>query len=69
MADLMKVCPRFNLEQASFDYFEANEGKNVSDTIGSIDKCAYVRCMHKHEQGIHSVKDIVSVNILTKNDN
>ena len=43
VTDFMKACARFDLKQASFDYFEANEGKNVSDTIGSIVKCAYVR--------------------------
>ena len=49
------------LEHASFDYFETNEGKNISDTIGSIVKCTYLRGMLKQEQGIHWVKDIVSV--------
>lgn len=32
--DLMKACKRFSLGHASFDYFEANEGKNISDTLG-----------------------------------
>ena len=57
----MKACKRFNLEHASFNYFEGNEGKNISDTVISIVKCAYLRDMLKHEQGIHRVKDIVSV--------
>ena len=61
MVDLMKACKRFNLEHASFDYFEANEGKNISDKIGLIVETAYVRGMLKHEQVIRCVKDIVSV--------
>lgn len=32
--DLMKACKRFSLGHASFDYFEANEAKNISDTLG-----------------------------------
>ena len=61
VADLMKACERFDLQQASFDFFEANEGKNISDTVGSIVKCGYVRAMHKHEQGVHNASDVVSV--------
>ena len=61
LADLMKACERFQLQRASFDFFEAHEGKNVSDTIGSIVKCAFVRAMHKNEQGVHNASDIVDV--------
>ena len=61
VADLMKAPKRFNCDIVSFDYFEANEGKNISDTIGSIIKCAYIRGMHKTERGVHNVKDIIEI--------
>ena len=57
----MKVCESFQLQRASFDFFEAHEGKNVSNTIGSTVESASLRAMHKHEQGVHNASDIVGV--------
>ena len=68
IVDLMEPCKRFSLEHASYDYFEANEGKNISETIGPIIKCAYVCAMLRHKQGICCLKDNVSIKIQTKND-
>ena len=36
---------------ASYCYFEAHKGKNVSDTIGSIVKCAFIKAIIKENEG------------------
>ena len=49
VADLIKAPSLYNCNQVSMDFYEANEGKNISDTIRSIVKCAYLRGIYKHE--------------------
>lgn len=58
-AQLMKARETFGLETTSFCYFEAHEGKNVSDTIGSIIKCAFTKEMNTYNQGIQYANDVV----------
>ena len=60
-ANLLSAPQDFNLQNVSFDYFEANEGKNISDSIGSIVKCAFQRGIAKSEQGLTTCKEIVEV--------
>ena len=55
-----------DLTHLGFHYFEAHEGKNVSDAVGSIAKCAYMRAVSRGEvEGISSAKE--AVNIINKN--
>ena len=46
-ASMFPMKEKLGLENISFDFFEAHEGKSVSDTIGSIVKCAFLRGVHK----------------------
>ena len=50
----------FNLEHVSFN-FEAHEGKNISDSIGSIVKSAFQRSIAKSDQGLTSVHEILEI--------
>ena len=50
MADLIDAPSKHNLQQAAFHYFASHEGKNTSDTIGSIVKSALKRGMFKKEE-------------------
>ena len=58
---LKKARETFELESSSFCYFEAHEGKNVSDTIGSIIKCAFTKEMNTFNEGIESAHDVVKL--------
>ena len=60
-ADLLKSQKDFDLNQVSFQYFEANEGKNISDSIGSIVKCAFQRGIMKRNEGITTAAEIVKI--------
>lgn len=60
-AKLLAAKDAFDLEEVAFEYFEANEGKNISDTIGSIVKCAFQRGIAKHNEGISTSSDIVRI--------
>ena len=51
----------FGLQSTTREYFEAHEGKNTSDTIRSIIKCAYVRVMTNHPDGVHCAADVVNL--------
>ena len=42
-------------------YFEPHEGKNLSDTIGSIAKQAHARGLQKHDVGLESIGDSVKL--------
>ena len=42
-------------------FFESHEGKDASDSTGSIVKCAFIRGMLKSEQCITGIDDILSV--------
>ena len=60
-SDLLKAKESCQLENASFSYFEAHEGKNTSDTIGSIVKCAFLKGIAKENRGIGKASDIVEL--------
>ena len=45
----------------TWGYFEAGEGKNLSDTIGALVKMSFVRGMKKEDRGIQSVTDVVEI--------
>ena len=64
---LKSACKDLVLKRASFCYFEAHEGKNISDTIGSIVKCAFIRRMNKFDQGISTAHDVVKLVIEQQN--
>ena len=59
-ADLLKSWKDFDLSHISFQYFEANEGKNISYSTGSIIKCAFQRGIMKHNEGITTAAEIVN---------
>ena len=41
-ADLFQAPELFNVEHAEFNFFESHEGKSISDSIGTIIKCAFM---------------------------
>lgn len=49
------------LASISYDRFEANEGKSVSDTLGSISKCAFQRGIVKSDEGIADLSEIIEL--------
>ena len=51
---------QLNLKNISYDRFEANEVKSVSDTLGFITKCAFNREILKHEV-VSSLTEIVNL--------
>ena len=51
----------FDVKRVSSNFFESHEGKSISDSIGSIVKCVFIREMLKNEQGVSGVDDILSV--------
>lgn len=58
----MSACHDLQLKHASFHYFEAHEGKNISDAVGSIGKCAYMRAVSKRKvEGVTSAKEVVDI--------
>ena len=60
-ADLFNAPDTFEIESATFNFFESHEGKITSDSIGSIVKCAFVRGVLKYEQGITGIDDILHI--------
>ena len=60
-AQMFEMKQELELSSISYDLFEANEGKNTSDTIGSIVKCAFLRAMYQKDEGVSSIEDIVSL--------
>ena len=52
---------KLGLENIGFNFFEAHEGKNVSDTIGSIVKCAFIRGIQKNDEGLQNLSDMLSL--------
>lgn len=60
-ADLINAKSLFKLNNVGFEYFEANEGKSVSDTIGSVVKCAFVRAMYKQDQGVSNAGHVLQL--------
>lgn len=61
-ADLMNACSIYKIDQAAFHYFESHEGKNKSNTIGSIVKGAFDRGLLKDKtKEVISVEDVLSV--------
>ena len=61
MGKLISAPDDFNVLNVSFEYFEANEGKNVSDSIGSIVKCAFQRGITKQNEGVSTCSEIVNI--------
>ena len=49
------------LDNLSYDLFEANKGKNTSDTIGSIVKCAFLRGIYQQDEGLTSIEDMIGL--------
>ena len=60
-SDCLKANEKFGLEKSSWEYFEAHEGKNTSDTIGSLIKCAFLRAIVNHPGEIRCAKDVVNL--------
>ena len=58
-ANLFKMHESLHLDNISYNRFEANEGKSISDTLGSICKCAFNRGLLKNDEGVASLSDIV----------
>ena len=61
-ADMVKMHSKLSLENNSYDRFEANEGKSISDTLlGSTVKCAFNRETVKKDKGVTLLADIVNL--------
>ena len=61
-SDLIAAPRDLQVKSASFHFFEANEGKNISDSAGSIAKCAYMRAVSRREvEGITSASEVVDI--------
>ena len=67
-SNLLKAKESFQLENASLSYFEAHEGKNASDTIGSIVKCTFLKGIANENQGIGKASDVELVARNTKTE-
>lgn len=61
MKKLEQSLEEFNVKRSSWGCFEAHEGKNSSDSIGSIVKCAFLKAIADHNEGILSARDIVEL--------
>ena len=60
-ARMFEMKDELELDSLSYELFEANEGKNTSDTIGSIVKCAFLRGIYQQDDGIANIDDMVSL--------
>ena len=60
-ADMFENKTLFELESIAFHYFESHEGKSISDSIGSIAKCAFLRAMMKHAFGIMDIDEVLTL--------
>ena len=49
------------MDYVTFNFFESHEGKNTSDSIGSIVKCSYIRGMLKSDQAVCNVDDVLNI--------
>ena len=49
---LAKMRLKLSLENISYDRFEVNEGKSISDTLGFIVKCTFNRPIVKEDEGV-----------------
>ena len=72
IANLFKMKEDLSLTTISYDRFEANEGKSISDTLGSISKCAFQRGIVKSDEGIRDLDEVIELikselNVSTKN--
>ena len=62
VADLMKACKTYDLKQPAFHYFASHEGKNTSDTIGSIVKSLLQQGMFKNNEiEIRSADSVIEI--------
>lgn len=61
MLKLVQAKEDLKLESAGWSFFEAHEGKNTSDTIGSIVKCAFLKAVADQNQGLRTSADIVEL--------
>ena len=61
IANLFKMKDELGLSSISYDRFEAHEGKSVSDTLGSISKCAFQRGIVKSDEGIADLSEVIEL--------
>ena len=60
-ARMFHMMKELSLTNLSYDLLEAHEGKNTSDTIGSIVKCAFIRGMCSRDEGIANIGDMINL--------
>ena len=61
IANLFEMKEELSLTSISYDRFEANEGKSVSDTLGSISKCAFQRGIVKSNEGVEDLSEVITL--------
>lgn len=60
-AEIQKIQKRLQLQSVKWEYFEAHEGKNLSDALGSMIKTKCLRKMLDHPDGVRSAGDVVDL--------
>ena len=60
-ADLRSLQSALGVNMITWHYFEANEGKNLSDSIGALTKSAFTRGVKKLDCGVGGIDDIISI--------
>ena len=58
---LGKMKSDLSLENISYNKFEANEDKSISDTLGSIIKCAFNQALVHEDEGLARPTDVVNL--------
>ena len=61
MADLVHSRETFELDGVTFLVYEANEGKNKSDMVGSLAKGAIARGLASHEGEVRSAEAVAAL--------
>ena len=61
VADMVKMYSKLYLKNISYNRFEANGGKSISDTLGSTVEYTFIRAIVKEDKGVISWADIVNL--------
>ena len=60
-SDLKSLNEDLSVSQVTWHYFESHEGKNLSDTLGSIAKQAYKRGIKRENIGVQNASDVLKI--------
>ena len=54
VVDMVKMYSKLYLKNISYNRFEANGGKSISDTLGSTVEYTFIRAIVKEDKGVIS---------------